>query len=428
MPTERAALIISIALVALSSLAPSGCSASKTGPDDRTDPAESFRSTIPGLMSKWSIPGGVVGLVKDEKLVYVEGFGVADKAAGSKPGPTSLFRVASLSKPVTAAAVMKLVEDGLLSLDDKPFVMLDDLRPASTPGLDPRIYDITVRDLLQHSGGWDLEASFDPMFRSVEIAQEMGVTTPAGPETVIAYMFNKPLDLAPGTKYAYSNFGYCVLGRIIERVTNKSYEEYVRESILGPMGISGMRLGKSRLSDRLAGEVIYYDYPGAPPTTSVFPGDTDPVPWPYGGFYLEAMDAHGGWVASAVDLLRFVCHVDGRPQIPDLLSPSTVELMISRPSLQEWQGSAWYYAFGWQVRPVNAEANWWHTGSLPGTSTLLVRANNGLAWAALFNSRPEDSDGFMLELDRAMWQAVNRVNEWPTADLFGSYSAGNPVR
>lgn len=102
------------------------------GPQD--GPAESFKSIIPGLMSKWSIPGRVVGLVKDEKLVYVEGFGVADKTTGSKPGPASLFRIASLSKPVTAAAVLKLVEDGLLSLDDKPFVMLDDLRPTSTRG------------------------------------------------------------------------------------------------------------------------------------------------------------------------------------------------------------------------------------------------------------------------------------------------------
>lgn len=428
MPTRCIVLVMTAALTALSSLTPSGCSVSKTTPDHKTGPAESFNSIIPGLMSKWSIPGGVVGLVKDEKLVYVEGFGVADKTTGSKPGPASLFRIASLSKPVTAAAVLKLVEDGLLSLDDKPFVMLDDLRSTSTPDLDPRIYDITVRDLLQHSGGWDREASFDPMFRSVEIAQEMGVTPPAGPETVISYMFNKPLDLAPGTKYAYSNFGYCVLGRIIERVTNKTYEEYVRENILGPMGITGMQLGKSRLNERLPGEVLYYDHPGAPLTTSVFPGDAGPVPWPYGGFYLEAMDAHGGWVASAVDLLRFVCHVDGRPQVPDLLSPGTLELMTSRPPLQEWQGSAWYYAFGWQVRPVNNEANWWHTGSLPGTTTLLVRANNKLAWAALFNSRPEDSDGFMLELDQAMWQAVNRVNEWSAADLFGSYSGVNPAR
>jgi len=119
--------------------------------------------------------------------------------------------------------------------------------------------------------------------------------------------------------------------------------------------------------------------------------------------------------------MRFICHVDGRTKVPDLLEHKTVLLMITRPLLQEWQGSAWYYAFGWQIRPIYTEANWWHTGSLPGTSTLIVRANNGLSWVALFNSRPKDSDRFVSELDQAMWEAVNKVNKWPNKDLFLSY-------
>mgnify|MGYP000876022799 CR=1 FL=1 len=397
------------------------CSVSNKEPDHGIDPSASFQSIIPGLMSKWNIPGGVIGLVKDEKLIYTEGFGIADKTTGIGVSPTSLFRIASLSKPITAVAVLKLVEEGSLSLDDRPFIILDDLRPTYMSDLDNRIYDITIRDLLQHSGGWDRDVSFDPMFRSTEIAQEMGISPPADAETIISYMFKRPLDYTPGTKYAYSNFGYCVLGRIIERVTRKPYEEFVREDILAPMGIYGMRIGKSRANEKLPREVTYYDYEGAPLTISVFPDDTNLVPWPYGGFYLEAMDAHGGWVSSAVDLMRFICHVDGRTKVPDLLEHKTVLLMITRPLLQEWQGSAWYYAFGWQIRPIYTEANWWHTGSLPGTSTLIVRANNGLSWVALFNSRPKDSDRFVSELDQAMWEAVNKVNKWPNKDLFLSY-------
>ncbi len=406
-------------------LAMNGCSVGGNTPvPDTTTPSESFNNVIPGFLSKWNIPGAVVGLVKNEKLIYVEGFGVKDRTTQVKPGPGSLFRIASLSKPITSAAILKLVEGGLLSLDDRPFTILDDLRPSSTAAADQRIYDITVRDLLQHSGGFDRDASFDPMFRSTIIAEAMNVTAPAGASTIVSYMYGRALDFAPAARYAYSNFGYCVLGRLIERITGLTYETYIKESILAPMGITAMRTGKTRRGEASADEVTYYDYSGAPMTTSVFPDVTAPVEQPYGGFYLEAMDSHGAWLASAVDLLRFMCHVDGRTSVADSLTADSIALMTARPSLADWEGTSYYYGLGWSVRPVTSSAsNWWHTGSLPGTMSLLVRTYNNMSWVVLFNSRPSDDSAALGEIDTLMWDAVGAINEWPTTDLFSTYAS-----
>lgn len=387
-------------------------------------PAESFAQVIPDFMKEWDIPGGAVALVKDEKLVMAEGYGVANKETQESVSPDSLFRIASLSKPITATAILKLYEEGWLNLDDQAFYLISDIEPPNGQVKDKRIYKITIRDLLQHSGGWDREKSFDPMFKSREIAEAMGVKPPAEAETIIKYMLGQPLDFTPGERYAYSNFGYCVLGRIIERVTGMTYEEYVQKKILSPMGITKMRIGHSLKEDRAPGEVIYYDYPGASLVLSVFP-NMGLVPYPYGGFYLEAMDAHGGWLASVVDLMSFVTSIDRQEHRPDILQDETIKLMVSRPNLPDWVASDWYYAFGWQVRPVGDQANWWHTGSLPGTIGLMVKAYNGLAWAALFNSRPFNYKTCLQELDNLIWQAVSNITEWPSYDLFPVFKESN---
>ena len=231
-------------------------------------------------------------------------------------------------------------------------------------------------------------------------------------------MMGRRLDFAPGARYAYSNFGYCILGRVIEKITGKSYFEAMKELVLDPAGISGMRLGRTRLANRAGGEARYYDYLGAPLAPSVFPGEEEPVPWPYGGFYLEAMDSHGAWLASVTDLMRFLAVCDGRAGRADILSASTLQDMTARPDLPDWQTASSYYGLGWSVRPVGNDANWWHTGSLPGTISIIVRASNGLSWVGLFNSRPADADGFATELDETFWKAVDGVTEWPATDQF----------
>lgn len=387
---------------------------------------ESYDRIIPKLMLKYHIPGGAVAVVKDGWLVLARGYGLADKKRNQPVQPDSLFRIASISKPITAVAILKLVEEGRLDLDAKAFQILNHLRPPAGRTVDPRIPEITIRQLLQHSGGWDRKQSFDPMFDAtlirIKAARTVGAPAPASCETVIRYMLGEPLDFTPGSRHAYSNFGYCVLGRVIEKVTGRGYEQYVQTQVLAPMGINRMRIGGSLLEGRAEGEVRYYDYPGARLARSVFPAGRRLVPRPYGGYHLEATDAHGGWIASAIDLMRFVTAVDGRITPPDILKPETIRLMISRPALPDWKGSSSYYGMGWNVRPIRGDANWWTGGVLPGTCrTILVWTHHGFAWAALFNSQPKNHKAFHRELDKALWQAAGEVTEWPTHDLFQQY-------
>jgi len=420
-PRNAARRFALAAALAAAALAVAACKPGKNAASSEIGPSESFKPVISELMAKWGIPGGAVALVKDGRLVMAEGYGFADRERHRQARPDTLFRIASLSKPITAIAVLRLVEEGRLGLDDKAFKLLDDLKPPPGAFFDPRINDITVRDLLRHSGGFDRGASGDPMFKPMDITWAMGAAPPASAGTVIRYMLTQPLDFSPGTRYVYSNFGYCVLGRVIERVTGERYRDFVRAKVLKPMGIMDMRLGRTERKFRAEGEAAYYDFSGSWLTSSVFPFIREPVAMPDGGFYLEAMDSHGGWLASAVDLMRFLTAVDGRSRRRGFLKPATIAEMTARPPLAEYRDAPTYYALGWQVRPQGNDANWWHTGSLAGSAAIMVRAHNGLAWAALFNSLPSDSDAFLAELDRALWKAAEGVMAWPRVDLFNRF-------
>jgi N-acyl-D-amino-acid deacylase len=384
----------------------------------RMEGATSFDSLIPPLMARYGIPGGAVGVVKDGRLVLVRGYGWADSATHVPVEPGALFRLASVSKPVTAAAVLELVEQGKLNLDSKAFSYLTDLQPAPGATVDPRLADITVRQLLYHAGGWNRAVTFDPIDLSKTIAHAMGAPEPASTETVIRYMKGQPLQFDPGQGYSYSNFGYVVLARVIERVTGMSYGDFVRTQVLAPMGITQMRLGRTLPADRAPGEVRYYDKGVGP---SVFP-NAGMVPWPYGFAYLEAWDGSSAWIASAPDMMRFVTAMDGQASRPDFLSAQAMAGMVAHPPAPLWQNSDYWYGMGWNVRPVNGGLNWWHDGGMPGTTTLLVRGYNGISWVALFNARNESpSASFVNELDATLWKAVFAVQSWPTGDLFSRY-------
>lgn len=217
---------------------------------------DSYDRIIGKLMREHDIPGAAVAVVRHGRLVYARGFGLADREAGVAVQPDSLFRICSLSKPVTSAAVLKLVEDGRLDLD----------------------------------------------------------------------------------------------GRVC--------------------------------------------------------GD------------LSTADSTGAWAASAIDLLRFVSAVDGRGD-DDILGADTIDLMIEPP---EYEDGVRWYGFGWLVRELGSGAtNWWHHGSLPGSTALFVRAGNDHAWAVLMNSRPQDRRPFQRAIDKGMWKAFRQVTRWPDHDLFPQF-------
>ncbi len=384
-----------------------------------------YDQAIPALMRKYAIPGGAVAVLRDGKLIYARGFGYADVENKTPVQPDALFRIASVSKPITGVAIMKLVEEGKLELDDRVAPFIAHLTPAQGATVDPRWEQITIRQLLNHTAGWDRDkpGGFDPMFRPAIAAAAVNAPAPASAETVIRYMKGMPLDFDPGEKHVYSNFGYAILGRVIERLSGMPYEEYVRARVLQPVGAQRTRLGHTRMRDALADEVNYYlpGEPGmgltAPLVPSVFPGEGT-VPINYGAFYVEAMDSHGGWVSSTVDLLRFMAGVDGRGNRPDILSAGLVAEMTS-DGVTVCTGGACYYAGGWLISPTQGEANWWHGGSLPGTTSILVRSYHNFSWVALFNART--GTNFDSELDAALWNAVAGVTSFPTHDLFSSF-------
>jgi len=386
----------------------------------------SFDRLMTTFVAKHRVPGAALAVTKGSRLVYARGFGYADTPRKQRVQPTSLFRIASISKPITAVAILQLAEKGKLKLSDKVFDVLkvkphlpDDAR------IDPRLGKVTISHLLHHTGGWDRAKSFDPMFRSVRIAESLGVPPPAEPQHIIRYMMGVPLDFDPGARVAYSNFGYCLLGRVVEAVAKQPYEVYVKAHVLAPLGITRMRLGHTLVGGRAVGEVRYYDEQGRTGSAVVGKPLGRKVPIPYGTWYLEAMDSHGGWIASAIDLARFACAFD-EPSRCKVLSAASIATMFARPSGlaghdAKGKPRAAYYGCGWSVRPVGRRANHWHTGGLGGTSTLLVRRHDGLNWAVLFNTHASGGKALAGLIDPLVHKAANAVKQWPDTDLFPQY-------
>jgi N-acyl-D-amino-acid deacylase len=388
---------------------------------EHTQGLGSFSGAIPALLKKHTIPGASLAIMKDGRLVVAEGHGFADRETRVRVRPDTLFRIASVSKAVTGVGVLTLVQRGKIRLDDKAFAILDDLRPFPGATADPRLADITVRDLLRHSGGW-ITQEIDPQFLSLEIAGETGLPAPASAETIIRYWIGRSLQFTPGTQYSYANFGYNVLGRIIEKVTGQSYEDYMNSVVLTPLDIRRMQIGKTLKDQRADGEASYYDVPAAPLFDSVFPA-MGKVPMAYGSWNHPALDAHGGWIASAVDLLRLVRGVEGSGGVTPVLSADMIRQMTAFQALQG-QSASNYPGLGWRVNlpPLVTSEEWWHTGALQGCcAALLVRRADGVSYAVLFNLLPADYAGFFNELIPLMRDEVERVRRWPQRDLFPGY-------
>jgi N-acyl-D-amino-acid deacylase len=380
-----------------------------------------FDRLMTTFLEQQRVPGAALAVTRGSRLVYARGFGFAEVESGRPVLPAALFRIASLSKPITAVAVLQLAERGGFALDDRVFAILP-AREWLPAGCDQRLHAITVRQLLQHTAGWDRDASFDPIARPHAVAQALKVPLPVGPAAVVRYALTLPLDFAPGARHAYSNVGYLLLGRLIEQVSGQPYEAYVKTKVLAPLGITQMQLGRACKGDLASAEVRYYDA-----QRRVAPAVNGPqlgasVPLVYGGENVEGFEAHGGWIASAIDLVRFAAAFDA-PAASPLLSAASLAALFARPAgaagfEANGQPRPVYYGCGWSVRPVGGtgRANTWHTGLIAGSSALLVRRHDGLNWAVLFNtdSGPSGADLAGL-IDPLVHGAADAVRAWPEA-------------
>ena len=349
------------------------------------DDIPSIDNGVASFMRQYGVKGVSVAVTKNGRLVYAKGYGDANSATGTPVDTTSLFRIASLSKFITSAGIMKLIEEGKLSMDKKVFgpgaIFEDEYGTSNFPQY---VQDISVRHLLHHElGGWSNSGSIDPAFAKPDYNAE---------ELIDWVMYSRRLGDEPGTKYNYSNIGYMILGEIIEKISGKNYEDYIRENILLPSGVLNMQISHDTPSGRQENEVQYY-------------GSSGPVRYDTDG-KIRRLGSAGGWIASAIDLTRVLTHIDGFDTVPDILDRETIVLMARTSPISD-------YASGWRMSGSN---NWWHSGSLTGTSTWILRTPDGYTWTILTNT---SSSGITTGLNDLIWPAVrDGSTNWTDGDLF----------
>ena len=362
---------------------------------------------VNSFMKKWAIQGASVAIAREGKLVYARGFGYADTASGTETQPYSKFRIASISKLVTAVAVMKLNEEGKLSLDDKVFGpdgILNDSCYCSPR--DKRAFNITVAHLLSHEGGWSQRYG-DQMFMPHLIAGTMKCSLPVDTRTIVRFALSKKLHFTPGTGRSYSNLGYSILGLVIEKISGMPYEEYCRTAIFEPLGIYDMVPGKNLCDDKAPFEVTYYEPAGMPLRPSVY-GTGEMVPVRYGGNDVETLGAAGYWLATAPDLMKLVLAVDGFDYNDDILTARSISFMTDSHNS--------YSPVGWKTTYENG--TWIRTGSFAGTAAMIKRQPDGLTWIVMLNTSAWNGPAIHSYINRMMTDMVSRVSDWPEYNLF----------
>jgi CubicO group peptidase (beta-lactamase class C family) len=227
---------------------PTAAQSAPTGPT----PAERERLAhlAADLMDRYEAPGLSVAIAAKGAPVYVEAFGFADKERQETLTTQHRFRIASVTKPITSAGILLLMQAGRLHLTDHVFgpnsILGDEYKTLPNR---QDIERITIEHLLTHtSGGWPSDND-DPMFKNKEMSHR---------ELINWALETEPLRWEPGCRYAYSNFGYCLLGRVIEKITKQKYDQYIVSAVLGPSGISDMQIAGNTLKERAANEVKYY--------------------------------------------------------------------------------------------------------------------------------------------------------------------------
>jgi len=333
-------------------------------------------------MRKFNVPGLSLAITKEGALVYNQAFGFADPKEREPLTQQHRFRIASLSKPITSVCILKLVELGKLTLSDKVFGKFGILTNRfNKVKKNYYLEQVTVQHLLTHMvGGWGNDVD-DPMFANNKMDHN---------QLIYWTLENRRLKKSPGDNFKYSNFGYCLLGRIIEEITKKSYQDAVAELVFQPCGMTSCDLTGNTLAERKPFEVVYSDQSGYDPY----------------GFNFRRMDSHGGWISTSQDLARFLVHVDGFQTKNDILNLETIKTM----TISNSPG----YAMGWCVNNYN---NWWHGGNLQGSLSFMVRSNNGFCMVALINSRRMNSS-MEEDLDRLTWDMIGQIKKWPSIDLF----------
>ena len=340
---------------------------------------EGMDGRIERFMKLWEIKGASLAIMRNDSLVYAKGYGYADDEKGEKMTSGHILRMASVSKLITAAGIMVLQERGQLSLQDTVFgehgILNDSLFTAAIR--EKAKFGITVEQLLRHQGGFT-NSRGDPMFSTRDIIRQFGLDGAPDHETLVRCVLSRPLGYKPGTWQKYSNFGYLLLSMIIEKTSGTDYETFIQENVLHPAGCYDMHLAGNYYEDRFPNEVRYYMHAGSE-LCEEYNMSGRLVERCYGANDIHALSGAGAWCGSPAELGRFVASIDGRAEIPDILSAESIAAMTEYFDSET-------YSLGWNDTKPDGE--WTRTGTLGGTSALVKYFPDGECWImiALFRT------------------------------------------
>lgn len=371
---------------------------------------ERMDADIDRFMRKWEIKGLSLAVTRHDSLLYAKSYGYfdADRQIPLKPG--HIMRIASVSKLITATAVMKLVEQGKLRLDSHVFGsrgILNDKEYVEAIK-DTAYYSITVEDLLRHEGGFT-NAGGDPMFNTPVMMLRYKLDQAPDSKTLVKNIISRRLRYRPGSMRYYSNFGYLLLSLVVEKAAGKDYESYVREDVLRPAGCYGFHIAGTYKEERRPGESFYYMASDAEPVPE-YNNSGRMVPRCYGGNNIRGLQGAGGWAASAVELARLVASIDGDPHVEDILSLQSVNAMT---------GVRGKDSFGMGWHRVSQRGEWTRSGSLSCTGALIRHFSDGECWVIVTNT----GSWIGPRLPREMAALVNKFrlrysDKLPRQDLF----------
>jgi D-alanyl-D-alanine carboxypeptidase len=262
------------------------------------------------------------------------------------------FRIASISKVLTAVAVLQLVEQGRLGIDQPVGWALAGAVGAGP--VDGRIGDITVRRLLQHTAGL-----------GVGDAVVFGATAGSCPDAA-RRVLSAPLAYTPGTGYVYANVGYCMLGLLVQMVTGRPYTSVVQDGVLSPLGIGDMRLAGTY--DTTAADVWHYSGTGRN--------------------YMEVLWSAGAWLSTPTDLVRILDSIDSaRPGYHPLAAPAMCQGSGFNDKPDRWYGLGMI---------CFTDGSWGHTGTLESAHALVLHRPDGITWSILTSGTyPRETDALI---------------------------------
>jgi CubicO group peptidase (beta-lactamase class C family) len=310
-----------------------------------------FDAFVEGVMAEHGVPGIALAIVKDGKVIRARGYGVKTLGTGDSVDAHTLFGIASNTKAFTATALGLLVEEGVLGWEDKVIDHLSWFRMS-----DPYVTaELTVRDLLVHRSGLGLGAG-DLLFWP---------TTTFTRREIVERLRYVPLATSFRSAYAYDNVLYSVAGEMLEAITGKTWEEFVTERILGPVGMADARIHRPGI-DKL---------PNISSTHAEVEGTIQLVT----PFSIDNSNPAGGINASATDMSKWLMvqldsgRVSGSAR---LFKPATTrqlwELVTPMPQIRAPAAFAPFatqfngYALGFNVRDYRGHKLVTHTGGLPG--------------------------------------------------------------